>query len=112
MVQMGIFIGGGLIAHYLIPEISHNSWSELIHIASSAGKTNFFSIIQPGLPSFLIYWSIYSRDSTTNETDPFSPSIPFCECFRTFECTFPTGIYNETPQYNPGGAYIPQPPPR
>ncbi len=47
MVQMGIFIGGGLIAHYLIPEISHNSWSELIHIASSAGKTNFFSIDNP-----------------------------------------------------------------
>ncbi len=37
--------------------------------------------------------------------------IPFCECFQTFECTFPVGIYNETTRDHFGGVYLPQPPP-
>lgn len=44
MVQMGIFVLGGIIAHTLIPQISHNSWGELILHAHLAGKTNFFDL--------------------------------------------------------------------
>lgn len=52
MVQMGLFISGGLIAHYLIPQVSDTNWSELITTASAAGKTSFFDFSNP-LP-FLI----------------------------------------------------------
>lgn len=44
MAQMALFISGGIIAHYLIPQISENSWGELMNIAHNAGKTSFFDI--------------------------------------------------------------------
>lgn len=47
ILQMGLFISGGLIAHYLIPEVSGSSWSDLMSVAHAAGKTSFFSLENP-----------------------------------------------------------------
>lgn len=47
MLQMGLFVGGGIIAHYLIPQISQHSWVELMSMAHTAGKTSFFSFENP-----------------------------------------------------------------
>lgn len=51
-VQMGLFIFGGLVAHYLIPQVADQSWTELMSIAASAGKTQIIDFSNPGL--FLI----------------------------------------------------------
>lgn len=47
ILQMGLFISGGLIAHYLIPETSGRSWSEMMSFAHAAGKTSFLSFENP-----------------------------------------------------------------
>ena len=47
ILQMCLFVSGGLIAHYLIPQTSGHSWSELIGMAHAAGKTSFFSFDNP-----------------------------------------------------------------
>jgi SSS family solute:Na+ symporter len=47
MVQMGLFILGGLVAHYIIPDVDGRSWGELITIASEADKTSFFQWSNP-----------------------------------------------------------------
>jgi SSS family solute:Na+ symporter len=47
IMQMGLFIMGGIIAHFLIPNTSGQSWSELMNIAHTAGKTSFFSLDNP-----------------------------------------------------------------
>lgn len=47
ILQMGLFILGGLIAHYMIPATSDRSWLELMSIAYDAGKTSFFSLENP-----------------------------------------------------------------
>lgn len=41
IIQMGIFVTGGILAHYLISEASTQSWMSLMSIAAAAGKTNF-----------------------------------------------------------------------
>lgn len=43
LLQTLIFVGGGIAAHYIIPEISGNSWSTLMEMATAAGKTSIFS---------------------------------------------------------------------
>ncbi|MBD66118.1 MAG: hypothetical protein CME62_12980 [Halobacteriovoraceae bacterium] len=47
MVQMVLFIVGGLTAHYLIPQVAGVSWTELMGVASSADKTSFISFANP-----------------------------------------------------------------
>lgn len=47
MVQMALFIFGGLVAHYLIPEISEHTWNELMSMAYAEGKTSFFDFSNP-----------------------------------------------------------------
>lgn len=51
MVQMGLFIFGGLVAHYMIPEISEEGWTDLFAMAFSHGKTAIidFSNVWPFL---------------------------------------------------------------
>lgn len=51
MVQMGLFIFGGFVAHYMIPEISEESWGDLFAMAYSHGKTTIidFSNVWPFL---------------------------------------------------------------
>lgn len=41
MVQMALFIIGGITAHFLIPSVAGQSWSELISIASAGNKMSF-----------------------------------------------------------------------
>lgn len=52
MLQMILFVSGGLLAHYLIPQTSGQSWGEMMSLAHAAGKTNFFSWDNP-LPFIL-----------------------------------------------------------
>lgn len=52
MVQMFLFVIGGLIAHYMIPQIAQTSWNDLISTASAAGKTTFIDF--NNLTPFLI----------------------------------------------------------
>ncbi len=47
ILQMFIFILGGVIAHYLIPQHSNQSWTHLMLTAYGAGKTSFFSFENP-----------------------------------------------------------------
>lgn len=39
VVQMGLFVGGGLLAHHLIPDIFGQSWGEMMQTAQSLNKT-------------------------------------------------------------------------
>jgi SSS family solute:Na+ symporter len=45
--QMGIFIFGGILAHFWIPKVSGQSWMELMSFAHQAGKINFFDFNNP-----------------------------------------------------------------
>jgi SSS family solute:Na+ symporter len=47
IMQMGLFVAGGLIAHYLIPEVSGKSWLELMSLSHTAGKTALISFDNP-----------------------------------------------------------------
>ncbi len=47
ILQMGIFIGGGIIAHFMIPTIAEMSWGEMMNMASAANKTNIFNFSNP-----------------------------------------------------------------
>jgi SSS family transporter len=47
ILQMGLFISGGLLAHYLIPSESGQSWTTLMSVAHAAGKTSFFNFSDP-----------------------------------------------------------------
>ena len=47
MVQMGLFITGGIVAHYVIPQVDGRSWNELMSIAANADKTSFFDFSNP-----------------------------------------------------------------
>ncbi|MBD63801.1 MAG: hypothetical protein CME62_01225 [Halobacteriovoraceae bacterium] len=49
MAQMLLFIFGGLMAHYLIPQVANQTWSELISMATLAGKTTILDLSNPGL---------------------------------------------------------------
>lgn len=44
IIQMGLFISGGFIAHYLIPQVSEQPWTELMAIATAGSKTSFFDL--------------------------------------------------------------------
>ena len=47
ILQMGIFITGGIVAHFMIPSIAQMSWGEMISMASAANKTDIFNFTQP-----------------------------------------------------------------
>jgi SSS family solute:Na+ symporter len=47
MVQMGLFIIGGIVAHFLIPEIAGKPWGELMGMAQAASKTSFYDFSNP-----------------------------------------------------------------
>lgn len=47
IMQMGLFILGGLIAHYLIPEVSGKSWLDLMSMAHEGGKTSIITFENP-----------------------------------------------------------------
>ncbi len=47
MLQMSLFIIGGLLAHYLIPKTAGQSWGEMMSLAQAAGKTSFLDFSNP-----------------------------------------------------------------
>lgn len=44
MIQMFLFVAGGIIAHYMIPQVSNHSWLQLMQISYESGKLSFFDI--------------------------------------------------------------------
>jgi solute:Na+ symporter, SSS family len=47
ILQMGLFISGGLVAHYLIPDVAGRSWIEMMGQAFDAGKMQFIDFSNP-----------------------------------------------------------------
>jgi solute:Na+ symporter, SSS family len=47
MLQMSLFIIGGILAHYLIPKTGGQSWGDMMALAQSAGKTSFLNFTNP-----------------------------------------------------------------
>lgn len=47
ILQMALFIGGGLLAHIMIPYTSGRDWLEMMSVAHLAGKTSFFDLSNP-----------------------------------------------------------------
>lgn len=47
MIQMGLFITGGIFAHYYIPHVNGENWSELMSFAFSHGKANIIDSLNP-----------------------------------------------------------------
>jgi SSS family solute:Na+ symporter len=48
MLQLGLFVSGGVLAHILIPQVAESSWGELMGLAEAAGKTRIFDWTSPG----------------------------------------------------------------
>jgi SSS family solute:Na+ symporter len=47
MLQMSLFILGGILAHYLIPKTGGMSWNDMMSMAQAAGKTSFVNFENP-----------------------------------------------------------------
>jgi Na+/proline symporter len=47
MLQMAMFITGGLLAHYIIPKTAGQSWGDMMTMAQAAGKTSFVNFENP-----------------------------------------------------------------
>ncbi|MFP5457754.1 MAG: sodium:solute symporter family transporter, partial [Bacteriovoracia bacterium] len=47
MLQMGLFVFGGVVAHYLIPQVAEQSWGDLMALAETNGKTVIFDFANP-----------------------------------------------------------------
>ena len=47
ILQLALFISGGLLAHYLIPKVSGQNWGDMMMQAQAAGKTSFFDFSNP-----------------------------------------------------------------
>lgn len=75
ILQMSLFISGGLLAHYLIPETSGQSWSELMSLAHTAGKTSFFNFENPWPFIFGIFGGILFDMSTHGVDQDFAQRL-------------------------------------
>lgn len=47
MLQMAMFITGGILAHYIIPKTAGASWGDMMTMAQAAGKTSFVNFENP-----------------------------------------------------------------
>ena len=47
VVQMALFVGGGIAAHLLIPDVSQQSWGDMMSIAVNADKTLIVDFSNP-----------------------------------------------------------------
>jgi SSS family solute:Na+ symporter len=47
MLQLALFIIGGVLAHYMIPHSAGQTWGDMMSIAQAAGKTSFFNFENP-----------------------------------------------------------------
>lgn len=49
IIQMMLFIIGGIVAHFLIPSIAEISWMDMMATASAAGKTSIIDFNDPSV---------------------------------------------------------------
>jgi solute:Na+ symporter, SSS family len=68
ILQMGLFIMGGLVAHYMIPVVSERSWLDMMTVAYGAGKTSFMDFSNP-LPLILGLMGGILFDMSTHGVD-------------------------------------------
>lgn len=68
MLQMSLFIIGGLLAHYLIPKTAGQSWGDMMSLAQAAGKTSFFNFSNPW-PFFIGIAGGFLFDMSTHGVD-------------------------------------------
>lgn len=47
MIQMALFVVGGIVAHLIIPDVAQTNWSVLMSLAHEAGKTSFLDFSNP-----------------------------------------------------------------
>ncbi len=47
IIQMGLFVLGGLVAHYIIPQIAEQNWSDMIVIAYKSNKMSIIDFSNP-----------------------------------------------------------------
>ena len=47
MLQLSLFVIGGFLAHYLIPQVANQSWGDMMSMAQAAGKTSFLNFENP-----------------------------------------------------------------
>ncbi len=47
MFQMSLFIIGGTLAHFLIPDVANSTWGEMMSVAQAAGKTTILNFSNP-----------------------------------------------------------------
>ncbi len=47
IIQMGLFITGGIVAHSIIPDVANSAWSDMMTQAFEAGKLSLFDLSSP-----------------------------------------------------------------
>lgn len=68
MLQMSLFIIGGLLAHYLIPKTGGASWGDYMSMAQAAGKTSFLNFENP-IPFIIGLMGGFLFDMSTHGVD-------------------------------------------
>lgn len=68
ILQMCLFVTGGVVAHFLIPDVAKQDWSVMISQALNAGKMNFFSFDNPW-PFVIGFFGGAIFDSATHGVD-------------------------------------------
>jgi SSS family transporter len=68
LVQMSLFVLGGIFAHYYIPSVGELNWNELMNIAHQARKTSFFEWNNP-MPFIIGFLGGVIFDSATHGVD-------------------------------------------
>ncbi|WPU65982.1 sodium:solute symporter family transporter [Peredibacter starrii] len=82
IMQMSLFVLGGLIAHYLIPQTSNQAWSDMMIFAHNAGKTSFFSFENPWPFIFGIMGGILFDMSTHGVDQDFAQRLTASQSLR------------------------------
>lgn len=82
ILQLFLFVSGGLLAHYLIPLESGSTWSELMGLAHAAGKTSFFSFENPWPFIFGLMGGILFDMSTHGVDQDFAQRLTANESLR------------------------------
>lgn len=68
ILQMSLFIIGGIMAHVIIPQTAGMSWTEMMSMANAAGKTSFFDFSNP-LPFIFGIMGGFLFDMSTHGVD-------------------------------------------
>jgi SSS family solute:Na+ symporter len=68
IVQLAIFVTGGIVAHYLIPQVANTPWIDLMEVAYLNGKTNILNFSNP-TPFFIGILGGFLFDMSTHGVD-------------------------------------------